>query len=598
VKFWWPSKESAARCGVAGIAGLLLAASFPKPGIAGFAWVAPGLLLAAAAGTSPGTRFRVGYVGGLAHFLASLYWLLHIPVPVAPIVGWIALSAFLALYCGAWVWLSWKVFPGRFATSANPRPASDATVLPSSHRSPAITALLAEYVATPWLQRLGWALACAALWVSWEMVQARFLSGFPWNFLGASQYKMLPLIQISSLTGVYGVSFLVVWSSVALLSAAAVLLHRADSQWLWRREFFLVIIVIGVWAATGFATIRQNADAGRTNSASPPVKIALIQPSIPQTVIWDHDEEAEATRFRQLLELSVRALANKPDIVAWPEAAVPTLFRWSTNQLYNGQTVYEAVTSLARKHRVWVIIGADDLELNAQIPNQPDFYNSSFLISPDGETLATYRKQRLVIFGEYVPLSRVFPFLKDFTQVYGEFKPGKSPVAFAMPSLGIKTSVLICFEDVFPHLARHHVDPDTDFLLNLTNNGWFGESAAQWQHAASAVFRAVENRLPLVRAANNGLSCWVDHNGAMHDIYFPGSKNIYQPGFKIAEVPLPYRQIPVNGGRSYRESATRPMTFYHRYGDCFGWGCIAASALLVGATVLSNRRSRSFLPPV
>ena len=535
-------------------AGLLLAASFPKAGLAGSAWVAPGLLLASAAGLRAGPAFRIGFVGGFAHFLASLYWLLHIPVPIAPIVGWLALSGFLSLYCGTWVWLCWKVFPGRITGSAG-----------SSVRG-----LVGEFATTPCWQRLVWALACAALWVTWEMAQARVLSGFPWNLLGASQYKMLPLIQISRVTGVYGVSFLVAWSSISLLSAAGMLLHRPGSNWLWRREFFLVLFIVGVWSASGVISIRN-----RFQRPARIVRIALIQPSIPQTVIWDPDEEKEAQRFRQLIELTERALAAKPDIIAWPEAAVPSLFRWSTNQIYKGQTIYQAITGVARQHRVWMVIGADDAELNAQNREQTDFFNSSFLISPEGKTTATYRKQRLVMFGEYVPLSRTFPFLKQFTQVYGEFKPGTAPVEFAMPNLELKTSVLICFEDVFPHLARHHVDDETDFLLNLTNNGWFGESAAQWQHASSAAFRAVENGLPLVRAANNGLSCWVDAYGAMHDIYFPESKDVYQAGFKIAEVPLAPRQ---------------GATFYKRHGDWFGWGCVGVSVVLVGAAMSADKR--------
>src|SRR6185369_7788579 len=151
-------------------------------------------------------------------------------------------------------------------------------------------------------------------------------------------------------------------------------------------------------------------------------------------------------------------------------------------------------------------------------------------------------------------------------QSEGEFTPGKEPVAFRMPSLKIVTSVLICFEDIFPHLVREYSQPDTDFLLNLTNNGWFGESASQWQHAASAMFRAVENNLPLVRCANNGLTCWVDRNGRMHDVYFPDSKNIYQAGYKIV-------QIPVGSTGKYMP------TFYRKHGDLFGWLCCAVAAL-------------------
>src|SRR5688572_4026855 len=198
MKFWLFNRELRWRYALAMGAGLLLAASFPRIGVAGLAWVGPGLLLASAAGLPGGAAFRIGYIGGFTHFLASLYWLLHIPVPIAPIVGWLALSAFLALYAGAWVWLCWRIFPGIESGNA-----------------------LQICTSTSWLHRIVWAFACAALWVAWEMVQARFLSGFPWNFLGASQYRMLLLIQMASFTGVYGVSFVVVWTSIILLSATA-----------------------------------------------------------------------------------------------------------------------------------------------------------------------------------------------------------------------------------------------------------------------------------------------------------------------------------------------------------------------------------------
>jgi apolipoprotein N-acyltransferase len=192
--------------------------------------------------------------------------------------------------------------------------------------------------------------------------------------------------------------------------------------------------------------------------------------------------------------------------------------------------------------------------------------------------LAHYRKRRLVIFGEYVPFSKWLPFLSAMVQSEGEFTPGDQPVAFRLKELGITTSVLICFEDVFPHLAREYVEEDTDFLLNLTNNGWFGESAAQWQHAANAVFRAVENNIPLVRCANNGLTCWVDRRGNMHDVHFPGSKDIYKAGYKIVDVPI--------GG----EGKYVP-TFYRRYGDVFGWICVATTVFVLIRKRFSRRAS-------
>ena len=130
----------------------------------------------------------------------------------------------------------------------------------------------------------------------------------------------------------------------------------------------------------------------------------------------------------------------------------------------------------------------------------------------------------------------------------------------------MKTSVLICFEDIFPHLAREAVEEDTDFLVNLTNNGWFGESAAQWQHATSALFRAVENGLPLLRCSNNGLTCWVDAQGRRRQIFRDGGGSVYGPGFMTAEIPL------------LAPGEKHPPTFYHQHGDWFGWACVAVAA--------------------
>ena len=209
------------------------------------------------------------------------------------------------------------------------------------------------------------------------------------------------------------------------------------------------------------------------------------------------------------------------------------------------------------------------------------FYNSAFAISPAGELKGTYRKRRLVIFGEYVPLAEYLPFLRMLSPAgEGGFTPGTNVVPFHLGSLDLTVSVLICFEDVFPHLAREYVSRDTDFLVNLTNNGWFGESAAQWQHAASAAFRAVENRVPLVRCANNGLTCWVDEIGRMHEVYFEHTDNVYAAGFKTAQVP------------TLAPGEERELTFYTRYGDVFGWSCVALAGARLLLVRFGSRKAR------
>jgi apolipoprotein N-acyltransferase len=286
-------------------------------------------------------------------------------------------------------------------------------------------------------------------------------------------------------------------------------------------------------------------------------------------MIWN-DADSEV-RFAELIKLTRAALTNRPELVIWPEAAVPKLVRADAE-------MQRVISQLARSNQMWLIIGSDDFDFRG---TNAIYFNSSFLINPSGEFVSTYRKRRLVVFGEYVPLIKWIPFVKYFTPITGGFTPGETPVTFDLEQLVAKTSVLICFEDVFPHYAREHATGEVDFLVNITNDGWFGESAAQWQQAASAVFRAVENGVPLVRCANNGLSCWIDRFGGLHNVFFDGSRNIYQAGFKIVTVPLASAE------------AKTSRTFYNRHGDWFGWLCVAMTLAPIVWEKLSVRVNRN-----
>ena len=262
------------------------------------------------------------------------------------------------------------------------------------------------------------------------------------------------------------------------------------------------------------------------------------------------------------------------DLLIWPESAVPEFDIAS----------YIAITNLIRAHRVWLILNANDAVPHPNATNEydNDIYNAAFLLDPDGRLGGIYHKQKLVIFGEFVP-----EFLKWFTPITGSFAAGNEPVQFELerraPSrlevqlntnrvetvLGVpnrvNTSPLICYEDMFPHLARRAVRNDTDFLVNVTNDGWFGQSAEQWQHMAGAVFRAVENGVPLVRCCNNGVTCWIDATGRVHETFRDGSGSVYGMGTLTIDLPLP----------------KHPATFYNRHGDWFGWGCVGVSLLLI-----------------
>jgi apolipoprotein N-acyltransferase len=549
LKKFSPSAFLRGRFPLAILFGLLLAMAFPKFGIAGFAWIAPGLILATALGKRGAETFRIGYMAGMAHYLGSLYWLLNIPVKGFPILGWIALAAFLSIFPGIWVWLSLNASPA------------------TRHESPDWLTAAREISKLTWAQRLSWALRSAAIWVALEMVLARIFGGFPWNLLADSQYRIVPLIQFASFTGGYGVSFLVVWTSVSLLCGITSILGKPTQRSPWMAEIILPFTAVVVAMFYGFHQLAQPFTEDRE------IKVALVQPGIPQTMIWN--PKNDLIRFRDVIQLSENALTNKPDVVIWPEAALPGLPRFDAE-------LADPISALARDHKAWLIIGADDAEAT---PTATNYYNASFLINPDGKLENSYRKRGLVIFGEYIPLERWLPFIKWFTPITGSYTAGDGPVPFALsavntstPPKKVRTSVLICFEDVFPHLARKSVAADTDFLVNITNDGWFGEGAAQWQQAAAATFRTIENGVPLIRCANTGITCWIDANGRWRQVYKDKTDSVYGVGFMIATIPLPDRH---------------PPTFYNQHGDVFGWACVAFAACALATRILRARTQRS-----
>jgi len=540
-----PSAFLRSRFPLAMLAGLVLAVAFPDFGVAGFAWIAPGLILATALGKRGAETFRIGYCAGLAHYLGSLYWLLNIPVTGFPILGWIALAMFLALFPATWVWLTIGSLPVTWDPSAD------------------WFAAAREISKISWAQRVSWTLRAAATWVALEMLLARIFGGFPWNLLGDSQYRIVPLIQFASFTGIYGVSFLITWTSVSLLCGLATILGKPSQRSPWMSEIILPFVAIFVAMFYGFHQLAQKTVPHRE------VKVALIQPGIPQTMIWDEAKDRE--RFQDLLHLSSDAMTNKPDVVVWPEAALP-----------NEEGFAGAIFDLAREHHTWMIIGGDDADFT---PTETNYFNASFLIDPGGKLANVYRKRGLVIFGEYIPLVRWLPFIKWFTPITGSYTAGTKPVQFHLstvnsddPPQKIQTSVLICFEDVFPHLARPSVMPDTDFLVNITNDGWFGEGAAQWQQAAAATFRAIENGVPLIRCANTGITCWIDSTGRWRNVFRDKNGSVYGVGFMIDTIPLPEKH---------------PQTFYNQHGDWFGWACVSLAILAIGSEYIRARTLKS-----
>ena len=296
-----------ARYALAIAAGILLALAFPRVSIAGFAWVAPGLLLFAAIGVRPGFAFRIGYIGGFAYYLTTLNWLLYIPVKFFPILGWIALSAYLSLFPALWVWLCWKLFPASVSIATHPW---DRT----SHRA---------IFETSWTQRALWTIKCGAVWVALEMILGRFSAVFPGIFSASRNTKCYRSSRLLRSPAFMAFLSSIIWFSVSLLLTALALaripLSPAVVTRNWVREIIFPLLAIFMVAAYGISTIRGYRAPSETT------RVALIQPSIPQTLIWDEGENEN--RFRQLIALSEQALTNNADILLWPEASVPNMLR-------------------------------------------------------------------------------------------------------------------------------------------------------------------------------------------------------------------------------------------------------------------------------
>ena len=456
------------------LSGILLALSYPIFNLELFAYVAFVPLFFAIKNVTLKKAFFLSYICGVVFFAITIYWLIHVTL-----VGLILLILYLALYFG---------FLGLFFN-----------FLSINYKLSTINLLLIP-----------------AIWVFLEYLRSHLLTGFPWALLGYSQYLNLPLIQIADITGVWGVSFLVMMVNVAIWKS---MLKVKGLRFKVKNFFdFSVLFTIACLITTlgyGYYKLRTTHDAQRTT-----LKISIIQGSVPQSEKWDE-------RFREEIlaryeALTKKAAKEKPDLIIWPETAVPGIVDEEPQLL-------GWVLRLAKEVKAPMLVGAVTVQ-------GANYYNSAILISREGKIIAQYDKLHLVPFGEYVPLEKYFPFLRNLISVpIGDFTPGKEYTVFKAEGLE-EFSALICFEDIIPVLSRRFMKKGAKFLVNITNDAWFMKTSAPYQHAQASVFRAIENRVPVVRAANTGLSCFIDSNGHIYDKVSHGKKDIFVIGYKTSEV--------------------------------------------------------------
>lgn len=375
-------------------------------------------------------------------------------------------------------------------------------------------------------------------WTVLEFIRSNFLGGIPWLLLGASQHGSLQLIQISNIAGVYGVSFV-----VALVNAGIVDVLRKRFTGL-----FVCICVLPLVILYGRLELNKIYDGEKIN-------IGVVQPNVSQDVKWDPN--ATGWMVERLEKLSEEI--NEADLLIWPETAVPTLTE--------DKDLLERVSLFVKKINCGLIVGSQGVSYD----NEKRYYNSAFFVSTEGNISGEYRKIHLVPFGEFVPFGKAFPFLKVFTPIDEGFTPGNEYTIFQLAAHGLQISTLICFEDIFPGLARKFVKKGAGILVNITNDGWFGKTNAVYQHAFLSVFRAVENGVPLVRATNTGLSCFIYNTGKMEFI---------QPFASISQA----REV----------FMSKKDTIYTKYGDVFSWLCVIGLLIIGGHNVRRTEKKFKF----
>lgn len=345
-------------------------------------------------------------------------------------------------------------------------------------------------------------------WVATELVRASISGmGFPWALLGSSQATVLPVVQFASIAGVFGLSLLVAFVGTA---AAVVALTR-------RRVHVIgaVAVIVVLAAITAGGALRLS--SGHLTELGTPIRVGLLQGNIAQDAKYDPSHRDSI--LANYLDLSKQAVAGGADLVIWPEAAMPFYF--------NAESALAApVRQLAVTSRVPFLIGTDDYEFGKNgVPDR--IYNAAVLLGTDGRSHATYRKMRLVPFGEYVPMKSLLFFVGPLVQAVSDFTPGDTPVVF--DDAGQKFSVSICYESVYPWISRAFVAGGSELLATITNDAWFGRSSAAYQHWEQGAIRAVEEGRYVVRAANTGFSGAVDPYGRVlskSELFMPAAMTV------------------------------------------------------------------------
>jgi len=517
-----------------------------------FAWLAPAALVAGLRGLPPRRAALLGFVAGLAAHAAVLHWIYvvtvtygHAPAAVG-VVAPLGLAAYVAL------------FPAAFGAGA---------------------AWLGPGVAGPFV--------LAALWTALDHLRSFFLTGFPWATLGYALHRDPPLLALSAWTGVYGLSFAAVLAGAALAELVRRPTRRPTGRRFVPRRAWVALAAVGLLHALG-AGLRLAEPAPADAGSGASVRVAVLQGNIDQGVKWS---PAWAERTLGIYEdLTRRAAGRGAELVVWPETAVP-------GSPSTDPALHERLAALAREVEATLVVGAVGVDsapggasgdasgggssgASGGWRADARFYDSAFVFGPDGALRGRYDKAHLVPFGEYVPLRGL---LGRFASALArgiaprDVSAGAGPAAVAVPRPGsdapVPAGVPICYELLFPDLMRRFVDDGAGVLLAITNDAWYGRTGAPYQFLAITALRSAESGVWTARAANTGVSGFIDARGRVRE-----RTDIFERDLRVADVPL--RPPPLGG------------TFYTRHGDVFAWGCWAALAAAGLGARAGGRRDR------
>jgi apolipoprotein N-acyltransferase len=506
----------------------------------------------------------LGYVAGLAFFWTVFFWLRTVTVP-----GWVLVGFYMAIYFAAWTWLCGRL------RSGTPKIAVIAALSRRAEETPNnVSTERGGYGVTqpneslpnpsPWLcstKNLRLAFVLASAWVTQEMLRSLVLTGWGWNSLGSALHGQIALIQITEFTGVAGLSFVVVFTNVIALATVRRFLLEIHARPI-RPHYDLTLTMVALVGlmAYGLHALQIHQPARK-------LRVAAVQANIPREHKFNREfAQTIFGQFTRLSEIAVRP-ESPPDLLVWPESSMPgpVLQDPESNQF---------VMEFSAAAKTDLLLGTIQVE-------EERVYNAALLVSEGGQRVQIYRKAHLVPFGEYVPGRHAVPLLAKIVgdQVPDDFAFGTEHTVFQLTDNKARVAPLICFEDTIGELTRQFVLGGANLLANVTNDGWFLRSAGSQQHLDNAVFRCVETRRPMVRAANTGVTCFISEFGRITQRLVDDTGNQFTEGVLISEVAIP---------------TGRELTFYAQHGELFAKGCVGVTVMvLLALFVPLVRRSRS-----